>query len=395
MNGVGGRKKICLIATVPITVESFMLATAKRLSETMDVSIICDEDEDLAKKLPENIKYIPIKMSRGISLSGVSAFFRMWNVFRVERFDCLFYTTPNASMYASLAGLLAGIHVRVYSQGGLVYESFLGVKRTVFRLIEKLTCYFSSYVLPVSNGIMSLCRSEGFYDERKSRVVWNGSVCGIDLCRFDSSKRDEYRIEIREKHGIDKTSFVVGFLGRITRDKGINELISSFKRFSTDKSDVSLMLVGGGEQVECLNADLWEWAKKTDSVCITGSTQSPEKYYTAMDLFVLPSYREGFGMAVAEAEAMGTPVVVTDIKGPVEAMRNYETGRIVPVKNTDALIDIFEELYADRETLLRYGEAGVRFVKERFDSEIHFEKTLDFINKLLEDNEIKGKTRRG
>lgn len=395
MNGVGGRKKICLIATVPITVESFMLATAKRLSETMDVSIICDEDEDLAKKLPENIKYIPIKMSRGISLSGVSAFFRMWNVFRVERFDMIQYSTPNASLYASLAGWLSGVPVRLYRQWGIVFVGFSGIKRSIFKLIERTVCRLSTFVSPDSYGNLEYCRSLAFYEADKSDVIWNGSSCGVDLSRFDIEKKKLFREKIRGQKGISEKDFLIGFVGRINRDKGINELISAFRKFSENKGDVQLVIVGGIEKPKEIEQDLWNYANSSHDIWLTGNTPVPEEYYAAMDLFVLPSYREGMPCSVLEASAMGVCAVVTDINGASETVADEETGRIVPVKNTDALIDIFEELYADRETLSRYGEAGVRFVKERFDSEIHFEKTLDFINKLLEDNEIKGKTRRG
>lgn len=376
-------KKICFITTISLTLKAFVLKTAEYLHENTDwdISFICSTDDEFEQMLPEYIHYYPVPMERGINLAGIKAMFEMRKIFKREKFDLIQYSTPNASLYASLAGFLAGIPVRLYCQWGMAFVGFTGLKRKIFKAEEKLVCSLSTWIEPDSNSNLNFAHKEGLYPANKGSVIWNGSACGVNLEKFDIEKKESFRAEIRKQYGIEEQSFVFGFVGRITRDKGINELFQAFKKIYTGKE--YLMLVGPSEVDQTVDAELYKWAKSNQNVMFVGYTNKVEQYLAAMDCYILPSYREGFGMGVVEAEAMGVPVVVTNIPGPIDAMVDGETGIVVEKKDIEELYTAMRRLLKNTELCSQYGNAGVEYVRGYFDQKRLFEKILIDRKKLL------------
>ena len=360
-------KKICFITTVPGTLKSFVLQTAKRMYESgeFDISFICAEDKEFAESLPKYIHYIPVTMKRGINLYGIKATYEMYKIFKKEKFDLVQYSTPNASLYASLASKLAKIPVRLYCQWGIVYVSFSGFKRKIFKTIEKTVCRLSTWIEPDSFGNLKFSREEGLYDESKSSVVWNGSAMGVDLERFDIAKRSVWNEEIRQEYSIPKDAFVYGFVGRVTTDKGVNELFEAFDDISRVKENAYLLMVGRREKE--INEQLLQKAESNPRVIFTGNVSDPERYYASMDVFVLPSYREGFGSSVIEAEAMGVPVIVTNIPGPIDAMSEGVTGLIVKKADVPSLNDAMSTIYENSDMREKFAMASRNFAGKNFD----------------------------
>lgn len=378
-------KKICFITTISGTLRSFVVGTADYLHQEAgyDITFICDSDETFADSLPPYIHYIPIPMKRGISLGGFGAMLKMARVFRSEKFDMVQYSTPNASLYAALASKLARIPVRLYCQWGMAYVGFHGIKRVVFKGIEKLVCSISTWVEPDSFGNLKFSHSEGLYPEKKGSVIWNGSASGVNLEKFDISLKPSWRIKIREKYAIPNDAIVFGFVGRITRDKGINELLAAFKTVLEEIPAAYLVIVGNAELTPAVDMSLYQWAQESSSVIFCGSTNAVEQYLSAMDIYILPSYREGFGMVVVEAEAMGVPVIVTDIPGPTDAMIPNETGLLVKKADVDSLVAAMRELANSTEKRQAFGIAAHKFATERFEQQKLFQAILQDRKRLL------------
>lgn len=371
-------KKICFITTIPLTLRAFVLKTAIYLHENTDwdISFICNYDEAFAKELPEYIHYFPVSMERGISIGGIKAMLQMKEIFEREKFDLIQYSTPNASLYASLAGKLAKIPVRLYCQWGMVFVGFDGIKRTIFKSIEKLVCSLSTWIEPDSKSNLQFSHSEKLYPKDKGSVIWNGSACGVNLDKFDISKKAEFGENIREKLDIPKNAFVYGFVGRITRDKGINELFSAFKSVYEKKDNAYLLLVGNSELDATVDEELYRWTKNCPRVVYAGYTNVVEQYLAAMNVYLLPSYREGFGMGVVEAEAMGLPVIVTDIPGPIDAMENGRTGLVVSKKNIEELYQAMLKLYENKDLCEKFGKEGHYFAVTKFEQNELFARIL-------------------
>lgn len=361
--------KICYVTTVSITLKSFILEFAKYAheKENWDITFVCNFDEDFAKSLPSYIRYKPIPMQRGMNLDMFRVIRELRSFFELEQFDIVQYSTPNASFYASIAAKQAKVPVRLYCQWGMAYVGFSGIKRYLFKTVEKITCALSTWIEPDSISNLTFAHDEGLYPPNVGSVVWNGSACGVCLEKFDVFKKEQFKEQIFQKHDIPLNSFVFGFVGRITRDKGVNELFSSFRSVLDTHNDVYLLLVGPTEFDGTMDENLISWSRECKNIIYAGYTDSVEKYMAAMDCYVLPSYREGFGMAVVEAEAMGVPVVVSDIPGPIDAMEDGLTGIVVEKGNVSELTSAFNRLYEDRGFCEACGRAGVKMARSRFE----------------------------
>lgn len=376
-------KKICFITTIPLTLNTFVLKTIAYLHKNTDwdISVICNYDEEFEKSLPDYIHYIPVSMERGISIAGIKAMLEMKKIFKREKFDLIQYSTPNASLYASMAGKMARVPVRLYCQWGMAFVGFSGFKRKIFQMEEKYVCSLSTHIEPDSNSNLNFAHEIGLYPQDKGSVIWNGSACGVKFDKFDISKKEEYRKAIRDKFNIPKDAFVYGFVGRITRDKGINELLTAFKQMKNDKA--YLLMVGPSEDDGTVDEELYQWSVSNSNIKYAGYTNVVEQYLSAMDCYILPSYREGFGMGVVEAEAMGVPVIVSNIPGPIDAMKENETGLICKKADIDTLRDAMVKLYENQDLAKQLGENGISFARDNFEQTKLFEYILEDRKNLL------------
>lgn len=379
-------KKICFITTISTTLESFVLPVANYISQNTDwkIYMVCDKDSEFQSKLSSNINYIPVTMKRGVSLSAIRSIIQLKQIFRCEKFDLIQYSTPNASLYASLAGKITKTPVRLYCQWGMAYVGMSGIKRMIFKMLEKVICSMSTWIEPDSRSNLKFAHSEKLYKEEKGSVVGNGSACGVKFEKFDVSLKEEYRRQMREMFGIPERAFVFGFVGRITRDKGINELLLASRRILEEYPNTFFLILGAEEGIHTLNAEMYEWSRGCKNFIYTGNVDNVEQYLSAMDCYVLPSYREGFGMSTIEAEAMEVPVVVTDIPGPIDAMQENITGKIVKKADWKSLYDGMIEMYKmDDVKRLAMGKAGRSFVLDNFKQEELFKLILQDRKKLL------------
>lgn len=370
--------KICFVTTVSLTLKSFVLDLAKTMHNTgdFDIYFVCDYDSDFEKMLPEYIHYKPISMKRGVSFDGLNAIREMIKFFKKEKFDLVQYSTPNASCYASIAAKMAGVPCRLYCQWGIAYVGFNGIKRALFKQIEKMVCRFSTKIEPDSFGNLRFSHTEGLYKADKSCVIWNGSASGVSLSKFDISQKTKWRAEIREKYNIPSDATVYIFIGRITKDKGVNELFRASKVIIEKHSDVYLLLVGNVEKSESVDNYLYHWTQSEERVIYCGYSNEVEKYISASDIYLLPSYREGFGSAVVESEAMGVPVIVSDIPGPTDAMVDGKTGLLTPKADSEKLLEKMLFMYENNALREDYGRNGEAFARTSFEQSKLFEKII-------------------
>lgn len=362
--------KICFLTTIPDTLKSFVLAQAEYIDERhpdWEITFICDKNKDFGGSLDEYIRYIPVSMNRGVDVKGIKTVVTLNKLFKKEKFDMIVYATPNAALYASLAGRMAGIKKRLYCQWGIRYVGFSGIKRMIFKFLEKITCLNSTHVNSVSIKNRQFAIDEKLYKPDKARVVGNGGTIGVDLSDYNMEMYDEYRKEKREELGISD-EFVFGFVGRLSRDKGAFELLSAIRRLSQD--NVKLVCVGSDELSDNdIPSELKTWVKENGIIIFAGEKNEKEviKYYAAMDAYVHPTYREGFGMVLQEAGAMGCPIITTDIPGAGEVLVNGESCLLVKPKNVEELVAAMNKLYEDRAFCKKLGENARNYVEEKYE----------------------------
>lgn len=371
--------KICVVTTIAFTIEVFLLDQLAFLADNgFDVTIVCNYDEELAKKIPANIRYHPIPMDREKTIwSTLVGFHNFYKLLRKNKFDMLQYATPKAGFLASVTGWLVNVPVRLYCQWGIRYVSLQGFSRYLLKYIEQLICTCSTHISPDSYGNVDFAVSEGLYPKHKASVVHFGSANGVDLNRYNYNKRSEYRQSIRELLKISQECFVFGWVGRVTKDKGIGELVTAFMEIVRIDSKVHLIMVGAMEQNHGLSDEIVELIMKHPNIHYVGKQNLVELYYSAMDVFVLPSYREGFGSVILEAQAMGIPVIATDIPGPREALVNGKTGMLVPERSIVLLKAAMEKLKSDSVLRESMGLAGIEHAKNNFEQQMFWSKVLE------------------
>lgn len=382
-------KKICIVTTISDTMKAFVLESAKYLHNVggYDVTLICNTDNEFASSLPEYIKYIPVKIKRGISLNGIASINRLYKIFKKEKFDMVQYSTPNASYYASVAAKKAKIPVRLYCQWGMIYISRKGITRKIFKFLEKSICNNSTYIQPDSFGNLEFCRKEGLYTAENSGVIWNGSAKGVNLEKFDVTKKEEYNFEIRQKYGIGEDDLVIGTVGRLGKEKGSNELIEAFSILKKEYPSAKLLFVGPIEKKKTIEPRLLKYFMECEDIIKVGWTNEVEKYLSAMNLFVFPSYREGFGLSAIEASAMAVPIIATEYPGPSNAIVNKKTGFRIKIGSVDEIVSAVELIISNQGVAHAMARNARSYAESCFDEKMFLKKYLENRRELLGDKE--------
>ncbi len=384
---MGQNIKICALTTISKTMDWFIVDSMRNLSENgYDVTLICSMDDDFAQNNSDFAKCINLDMQRGVSFKDMlTKPLQLRKIFKENKFDAIYYMTPNVSLYASLGGILAGIKTRIYAQAGLRYVSLSGFRRFIFKAIEKITCLFSTHIRSVSHKNMQFAIDEKLCSANKISVVGKGGTVGVSLQECDSVNRSEERINIRDKYNIEKDAFVYGYVGRINTDKGINELINAFKAISEKKSNTYLLLVGMVDDANPIFPENMAYAEENPRIIMTGNVPKHDvyKYMSAFDVLTHPTYREGFGKVLQEAMGMYIPIITTNIPGPSEVIENNISGALVPAKDTDALAEMMISFYENSDLREFYSTEGRKRAEAYFDRPIMLNNILLDMNKIF------------
>lgn len=378
-------KKICFVTTVYITYKSFLKQLSQYLYDSgeYDISLICNNEEGIFNDIPSFVHYYPVNMKRGVSFSAFRAIKEISKILEKEKFDIVQYSTPNAAFYTSIAAKNKNIPVRLYCQWGIRYMGFEGWKRKIFKYLEKKTCDNSTYIEVESHNIRDFSLMENLYTPDKSCVIWNGSASGVDLNKFNITKKECWRKKIRNKYNLQEKDIVFIFAGRLTADKGVNELLDAFLKIEKKYLYSKLLILGGIDNQDSLQPKLVKQAKESKNIIFTGNVSNVEEYYAAADIFVAPSYREGFGLVVIEAEAMGLPAIVSNVPGQIDAIKENETGLTCVVKDSISLENGMKKLIEDEDLRIRLGNEAIKYVQENYEQKKLFEYLKLHRDKLL------------
>lgn len=383
--------KICGITTKSNTINAFMLRPLNALADKgFDCYAISNKDVD-NRFTPEAlgaVKHIAISIKWGYMnpVQLVKTTCRLYKIFKKEKFDIIQYATMNAALCSSIAGWLARVPVRINLLWGLDYLMFKGWKRALYYTSTKLICKLSTHVQPDSKGNLKFGNEIGLFDDKKGGLIYNGSACGLNMQRFNISKREEWREEIKNELGLKKYHKIFGFVGILNFDKGIDEMLQAFMKL--DRKDVALVLVGGLDKTYTLNQDVLNRAKQQPNIYILGRKSNPEKYFASFDFLILSSYAEGFGMVILEAAGMGTPSIITNIKGPTDFIKDNVNGFVCEVKSVDSLMQAMQRaLSIPEEEYERLSKNAYEIVKRDFDSKVFLEKYVE--NRIELYNKIK------
>ncbi len=329
----------------------------------------------------EGVEALPIPMRRGIApLSDLISLFRLVQALFRLRPDIAEFSTPKAGLLGSVAGLLCGVPRRIYLLRGLRLETASGLTRWILHGTEQLAAACCHVVLCNSMSLRYQVLALRLAGEEKLRLLGQGSSNGVDVERFCPGPTD-----LKARLGIPVHAPVIGFVGRLTRDKGIPELVQAFGVLLKTAPQARLLLVGWYDESEdALSPALRAQIDQHPNIVSTGFVSDTAAYYRTMDMMVLPTRREGFPNVVLEAAASGIPVIATLATGSRDAVLPEVTGLLVPPGYPEAITEAMLQLLANPARRRLMGAAARKWVLERFRHTRIHELTVAMFEDLLE-----------
>lgn len=358
------KEKFFLITTVSMSL-NFFKEQIKHLNQFYDVTLISSPSAELKEiATRENVNYKGIKMNREIALfNDIKSLICLIIFFVKERPTVLHCNTPKASLLGLIAAYITRVPNRIYYIHGLRYEGVTGIKRKILITMEKISCFCANKIVAVSFGVQEIVQND--LTSKKVDVIHNGSPNGMVIDDFINSQYN--KSEIREELNILKSDFVYGFVGRIVGDKGINELIEAFQVLNEEYKNTKLLLIGFyEEELDPLKKETIEEIKNNQNIIELGFQKDVKKYLSIINVFVSPSYREGFGLSLLEANLMGKPVIATKITGYTEIVTQGENGFLIPIKNSEELKNKMEWSLLNSEIILKMKDQCINIVKEKY-----------------------------
>jgi glycosyltransferase involved in cell wall biosynthesis len=362
------KKKIFFVATTPFVVNPFLSAHLMTLARSYRVVLCVNLDAyPLSPALHTHIDVIHVAFERKIDpIRDLMSLLHLWWIFIRESPSAVHSITPKAGLLAMIAAFFSGVRFRFHTFTGQVWANSQGFPRKIFKAIDRLIIRLASQTFADSPSQCRFLESEGVARNGEVTVLGRGSICGVDQNRFrpDAELRARKRYEMDLGEGI----CVFLFVGRITHDKGVFDLVEACQMLHRSGLPAELWVVGPDE--DHLLTGLKLLAEQAGcKIRWFDPTPEPERYMAAADVLVLPSYREGFGTVIIEAAACGLPAVAYKINGVVDAVVENETGILVEARNIEALAAAMQLMAGDQTLRLKLGARALSRVTSEFSSQ--------------------------
>jgi glycosyltransferase involved in cell wall biosynthesis len=382
------RPKICIVATTPLIVHFFIKQHICELAKYADIILAINPNNDVfTPTLNLPVRIVPIKIQRRINfLADILTTWQLYRLLGQEKPDLLWTVAPKAGLLGMFAGRLAGVPQRLIIFHGQVWATQKGLFRLILKTADKITAHFASHILVDSKTQQQFLEHQGVLPANKAQVLGSGSLSGVDLARFkpDAQKRSQLRTTMN----IPENAVVCLFLGRLNADKGVYELARAFELASQLNPHLWLVLVGPDEEgiSDIIKSSCGDAANRLK---IFGFTDKPEDFCIMSDFLCLPSHREGFGMVILEAGAVGIPAIGSRIYGVVDAIIENETGLLFTVEDVNELSRLITQLAANVQLREKLGKAAQLRVNTEFSAHLVVERYVNFMQNLTLLNKVR------
>ncbi|WP_445457176.1 glycosyltransferase family 4 protein [Flavobacterium sp. HNIBRBA15423] len=371
------KKKIFIITTIPLSF-IFFKGQLSLLKEEFEVTLISSPEESLFETAEQyKVNRHGILMKREIALfNDFVSLIKLISYFFKNRPDIVHGNTPKGSFLSMIASWFCKVPTRIYYVHGLRYQGANGFKKKLLIYMERISCKLATDIFAVSNGVKEVMYEDGV-TTKKINVIWNGSINGIDSDFFNLEIVN--CINLQKQYQIKENDFVFGFIGRIVADKGINELVLAFKKVNQLYPNTKLVLVGNYEdELDPLLPKVKKEIDKNKSIIIAGFQKDIRPFYKLMNLFVFPSYREGFGISLMEAAAMSVPAISSNIIGCKEIIDNEVNGYLIPSKDEKALFEKMKFCIENQNKIKQMASVTRDIILSKFEQKQLWNKTIHF-----------------
>ena len=379
-------QKLIRVTTVPSSLRSLLKGQHRFMSKYFEVIGVSGDGDALAEvRQNEGIRTHVVEMTRTITpLKDLKALLKLYKFFKKEKPFIVHTHTPKAGTVGMIAAKLAGVPNRLHTIAGLPLLEKTGVMRKLLNLVEKLTYSCSTLILPNSLKLKRIILTEKFTSASKLKVIGHGSSNGIDTEHYNIAHVTEKEKEqLRESLNINENDTVFIFIGRIVKDKGINELVAAFNLLTKKHSRCKLLLIGSRENhLDPLLSKTEILIKENICIIPTGVQKDIRPYVSISHALTFPSYREGFPNVVLQASCMCLPCIVSDINGCNEIIEDQVNGLIIPVKNSEALESAMIYMIENPEKRLDMIKHSRKRILERYKQEFIWDESLKLYRSL-------------
>lgn len=367
------KPKLIRTATIALSLDFLLKGQLSFLQQHYEVIAVSGEDNHLKEVANrEHVRTINISMQRNINLlKDLVSVWQLYVLFKNEKPQIVHSITPKAGLLSMIAAYFARVPIRIHTFTGLIFPSKKGFLKLLLLNMDRVLCLFATHIFPEGQGVKNDLKMYSI-TKKPLKVIANGNVNGIDTVYFNSEHfSDQYKLDLKIKLGIPLNDFVFIFVGRLVKDKGINELVAAFELLQKEKSTVKLILVGNYESdLDPLESKTLEIINANKSILSVGFQNEVRNYFSIANALVFPSYREGFPNVVLQAGAMNLPSIVTDINGCNEIIQENKNGFIIPVKNQRAIFDAMKKMIANPVLLDEMKQQTREMIVSRYKQEV-------------------------
>jgi len=377
------KKKICFVVATPLGANSFLKDHIIALSRDYDVFLATNINSVGDTSSLKIIDVFHFDLLRNISIwSDIKAVWQLYRYFKQMNFDAVHSVTPKAGLTTAIAAKLAGIKHRTHIFTGQVWATRKGAMRCLLKSIDKITASLDNHILVDGESQRQYIIMNHIVSAKKSRVLGAGSICGVNTEKFNPSI--EVRTCLRKHYNIDDDKVVFAFMGRLNKEKGIFELFDAFNNIALSHPQ-AVLVCWGRDEGNCLTElSKYKNIKESKNFFFYGYSSKPGIDLQASDVFVMPSYREGFGSSVIEASCLGIPVICSDAYGIMDAMEEGVTGLRCKVADTQSLQAAMETLLNNKELRVQLGANGRKMVYEKFKGDVITAEWVNYYHQMLD-----------
>lgn len=375
------KQKIIRTSTVATSLNTFCRGTLRDLSRLYDVVAVSTPDHELQEIAQrEGIRVIGVPMSRPIApLRDLVSLWRLIRVFRRERPTMVHSITPKAGLLSMIAAWICRVPVRLHTFTGLVFPTATGLKQRILILTDRITCACATHIVPEGEGVKADLINYNI-TRKPLQVLGYGNIRGIDLDHYRRSPEVMEKALTLRKPNL----FTFVFIGRVVRDKGIDELVEAFSLLHSEHPQTRLILVGRAEDnLDPVSQNTRRTIASHPAIEAVGNQSDVRPWLAASDALVFPSYREGFPNVVIEAGALDLPSIVTDINGSREIIVHGQNGIIVPPRNAQALLQAMTHFVQNPQTTQAMALKARQMIASRFEKSFVQKCLFDYYKQIL------------